>query len=153
LRIYLQEQGYRYDVVDAVLSAKDPLVNLIDTFDRVAEVDKLVKTPGYKAFHESAIRLSRILKGHQVSGTISADLLSQEEEKELYNSINKIKDSFDSYDDLVSDLSRSIQAIEKFFDKVMVMDKDEQIKNNRLTMVNIADKKFKYLADFSKIVF
>ena len=42
--------------------------------------------------------------------------------------------------------------INNFFDNVMVMDKDEQIKNNRLALLKNIDTLIKSTADFGKIV-
>ena len=42
--------------------------------------------------------------------------------------------------------------INNFFDNVMVMDKDEQIKNNRLALLKNIDTLIKSIADFGKIV-
>ena len=39
----------------------------------------------------------------------------------------------------------------EFFDNVLVMDKDEKIKENRLKLLALAKEKFEKLADFSKI--
>ena len=42
--------------------------------------------------------------------------------------------------------------INNFFDNVMVMDKDENIKHNRLALLKNIDDLIKTIADFSKIV-
>ena len=39
----------------------------------------------------------------------------------------------------------------KFFDDVLVMDKDEKIKNNRLALLNELKNKYIMLTDFSKL--
>jgi len=41
--------------------------------------------------------------------------------------------------------------IEKFFENVLVMDNDEQVKNNRLALLTILKEKYEKIADFSKI--
>ena len=50
-------------------------------------------------------------------------------------------------------LVKVIPYITEFFDKVLVMDKDEKIKQNRLSMLYAIKQKFAKIADFSKIVF
>ena len=42
-------------------------------------------------------------------------------------------------------------AITAFFDNVLVMDSDENVKNNRLSMLTRLKEKFEKLCDFSKI--
>jgi len=44
------------------------------------------------------------------------------------------------------------KAIDAFFDAVMVMDKDERIKTNRLTLLKVIDNYLLCTADYSKIV-
>ena len=39
----------------------------------------------------------------------------------------------------------------KFFDDVLVMDKDEKVKNNRLALLNELKNKYIMLTDFTKI--
>lgn len=62
LKVYLNDQGYRYDVVDAVLNSKDPLVDILDVIERIKVVSELVKDDKFTPFHESANRLLRLLK-------------------------------------------------------------------------------------------
>ena len=44
------------------------------------------------------------------------------------------------------------KAIDAFFDAVMVMDKDERIKTNRLSLLKAIDNYLLETADYSKIV-
>ncbi|MCR4881473.1 MAG: glycine--tRNA ligase subunit beta [bacterium] len=45
-----------------------------------------------------------------------------------------------------------VPVIDKFFEDVMVMDNNPEIKNNRLKLLQAADKEFLKIADFTKIV-
>jgi glycyl-tRNA synthetase beta chain len=51
--------------------------------------------------------------------------------------------------DALKELAKPIDA---FFDAVMVMDKDEAVKNNRLALLKAIDALVNRVADFSKIV-
>ena len=42
-------------------------------------------------------------------------------------------------------------AVEKFFNDVLVMDKDENIKNNRISSLGLLKGKYDYLADFGNL--
>ena len=152
LRIYLNEQKYRYDAIDAVLGSKDPLENILDVVERVKIIDKLVKRNDYTPFHESANRLLRILKSVDQDFNIETSLLVHESEKVFYDALNKIDTDKLSYQELIDKLLELNPVIEKFFDDVLVMDKDENIKKNRLSLVYKADQMYKMLADFSKVV-
>ncbi|MGW8323284.1 MAG: DALR anticodon-binding domain-containing protein, partial [Thermodesulfobacteriota bacterium] len=50
-----------------------------------------------------------------------------------------------------SRLSDLVDPINGFFDQVLVMDKDESLKNNRLALLAMVRELFGRVADFSKI--
>ena len=50
------------------------------------------------------------------------------------------------------EISRLRPAVDRFFDKVMVMVEDEGIRANRLALLQTLLKKFSTIADFSEIV-
>ncbi len=150
-RILLNEK-YKYDVVDAVLEAKDPLIDLKDVIKRADIVTELMQKDSYKAFHESANRIQRIIKGQNITGSPDNSLLKDEAEKALWEKAQNIGQSGD-YNVLVSELEGIIPAIEKFFDDVLVMDKNEAIKQNRINLLGFLNEKFMRIADFGKIVY
>ncbi|MEW5820432.1 MAG: glycine--tRNA ligase subunit beta [Cyanobacteriota bacterium] len=153
LRVYLNDQKYRYDAIDAVLDCKDPLKDITDTIERVQIINNLVNESEYGPFHESANRIHRILKNADIKFNVEPSLFSHISENEFNDALDKIDLDSLSHKDVVIKLKELTPIIEKFFDNVLVMDKDERIKNNRLSLVNKADLKYKTLADFSKIVY
>ena len=42
-------------------------------------------------------------------------------------------------------------TVSKFFEDVLVMDKDENVKNNRIALLSLLKGKYEHLTDFSKI--
>ncbi|OGH99879.1 MAG: glycine--tRNA ligase subunit beta [Candidatus Melainabacteria bacterium GWF2_37_15] len=140
LRILLNEK-YKYDVVDAVLGAKDPLIDLKDVMHRLEVVNQLIQKESYKQFHESANRIQRIIKGHTITGNPQDSLFQVEAEKKLWKKAQTVE------------LEELVPYIEKFFDDVLVMDKDEAIKQNRLNLLGFLNERFMQIADFSKIVY
>lgn len=151
LRIYLTEQGYRYDAVDAVLSARDPLANILDVVERVKLVDILVKEDNYTPLHESANRILRIIKKFEGEPVVGEDLFESDSEGHLYKALSDI-DTGSGYQQIIERLKALTPVVESFFDDVLVMHEDEKVKNNRLALVKLADTKYKALADFSKVV-
>lgn len=145
---------YRYDVVEAVLSSNDPLVDVKDVKTRAELLSKLVLKPEYSAFHESAIRIHRIIKSDDVNllPSPSSNLFVHEIEGQLWDCAKSIEHNTLDYDKLVEKLEECIPFIEKFFENVLVMDKNEKIKDNRLSLLGNIRNKFLKLADFSKIV-
>ena len=82
--------------------------------------------------------------------SVNPALFVENAEKELYNAIIKVSETND-YKVYLSELENLNPAVTKFFDDVLVMDKDEKIKNNRLALLTLLRKKYDYLTDFSKI--
>ena len=56
-----------------------------------------------------------------------------------------------NYNDYLQTLIAVNPTVTKFFDDVLVMDKDEKVKNNRLALLNELKNKYIMLTDFSKL--
>jgi glycyl-tRNA synthetase beta chain len=52
----------------------------------------------------------------------------------------------------LAEISRIRPAVDTFFDKVMVMVEDEEIRANRLALLQTLLREFSTIADFSEIV-
>ncbi len=135
---------YKKEVLEAC-SAKNPCEDLCDYLERV----KVTATITNEKLIENANRVVRILK-EDVVGNVSPSLFVFDAEKELYNAISAI--SFNgNYAEHLKNLISINNTVTKFFDDVLVMDKDEQIKNNRLALLNELKNKYIMLTDFSKL--
>ena len=85
--------------------------------------------------------------------SIDVKLFNTEAENLLYESLQNISRSkILSYRELYELLTKLVPVIDKFFEDVMVMDENIQIKNNRLRLLEEADQAFLSIADFTKIV-
>lgn len=80
---------------------------------------------------------------------LNQDLLIEEPEKELFTAATKAKDKLIETDYKV--LFELKDPINTFFDKVLVMDKRTEIKENRLALLQTVRGVFDSLGDFSKI--
>lgn len=147
LIIFLSDT-HRKDVLEACSKSKNPLDDLCDFVKRVEFLSKIVEKPEFLAVNESANRISRILNGTSV-GSVNPALFVHDCEKKLFEAVNKIKN--DSYEILFEGLIQANPAIVKFFDDVLVMDKDEKIKQNRLAMLSMLKEKYDLIADFSAL--
>ena len=67
---------------------------------------------------------------------------------------NDVEDALNSknYNEVIGKLFSLAGPIDEYFVKVMVMDEDENKKNNRLSVLKRLDKLFKKVGDFEKIV-
>lgn len=148
LKIYLNDT-FKKDIIDAaILADKSALANLCDLLERVKLLSEVIEKSNFAPVVESAIRVGRILK-ETVDATINPSLFVLDAEKNLFAGINQIKN--DSYQILFESLVQINPIIEKFFEDVLVMDKDEAIKANRLAMLGMLKKNYGLIADFSAL--
>ena len=86
-----------------------------------------------------------------------AVLFKQDEEKELFDKINDIRKAFtykerkESYENHLKLLSDAKLSTDKFFDNVKVNDENNDIKNNRLELLQRLCSTFNTFIDFSKL--
>ena len=98
---------------------------------------------------ENANRVLRILKD-EVKTDVKENLFLEQAEKDLYQAIQSVNFSGD-YEKYLKDLISINPTVTKFFDDVLVMDKDDNIKNNRLSLLNSLKNKYIILTDFAKL--
>ncbi len=151
--IILLSDKYKHDILEACISEKDVLTDLEDFITRLNIVSGIIKQNDYGLFHESINRIIRIIKNETNFSSVNETLLTVNSEKTLWTQTKKINEKELSYDNLETALFELVPAISDFFDKVLVMDKDESIKKNRINLLNEVKNKFSAIADFSKIVY
>ena len=151
--IIMLSDKYKHDIIEACISGKDVLSDLKDLIVRLDIVSDIVNKETYSQFHESINRIIRLIKTENDFTTVKEDLFVIQAEKDLYNAAKNINENTLDYNQLEEKLVKIIPFITEFFDKVLVMDKDENIKQNRLNLLYSIKQKFTKLADFSKIVF
>lgn len=155
LKNVLADAGIRYDVVDAVFVTVDDIYGV---FLRAQAVNEAVKQDMEKTI-QAFVRAGNIArKAEDVQAAVEADILAEQVEKDLYKAYevaaSKVEKEIvaQDYAGAIATLSQLAAPIDAFFDGVMVMDKDEKIKNNRLGLLKLVDNLVCQVADFSKIV-
>ena len=141
--IFLSEK-YNKNILEACAS-KNPLFDIADYVERV----KIVKDLNSPQLLENANRVIRILKDTS-ENTITESYFKEDAEKVLYANLQKFNDNVD-YKTYLNELENLNPSVTKFFDDVLVMDKDENVKKNRLALLTLLRKKYDFLTDFSKI--
>ena len=141
--IIFLHSDYSKNILEAC-AAINPCKDLCDYVQRVKAVSSGVD----EKLLENANRVLRILK--EEAGAVDESLFSLEAEKELYKAVQGISFSGD-YREYLDAITRINPVVTKFFDDVLVMDKDEKIKNNRLALLNTLKNKYIILTDFSKL--
>ena len=155
LKNVLADAGIRYDVVDAVFVTVDDIYGV---FLRAQAVNEAVKQDMEKTI-QAFVRTGNIArKAEDVQAAVEADLLAEQVEKDLCKAYEAAASKVEKeivaqdYAGAIATLSQLAAPIDAFFDGVMVMDKDEKIKNNRLGLLKLVDNLICQVADFSKIV-
>ena len=141
--IFLADK-YNKNVLEAC-SKKNPLKDIADYVQRVQVVSEM-NSP---QLNENANRVIRILKD-ATGENVNEKYFVEPIEKILYNAINNIDENV-NYNKYLEELESLNSTVSKFFEDVLVMDKDENVKNNRIALLSLLKGKYEHLTDFSKI--
>lgn len=145
-------EEYPQDVISAVLlSGFD---DIIDVRERIRALSFFVKDPDFNNLTASFKRSVNILKGLEDYG-FDENFLLEDSEKRLYLSIIEARKGLHNaiskkdYKAGFKILSSLKPDIDKFFDDVLVMADDENIRKNRLSLLFLLKDLFLTLADIS----
>lgn len=154
LRSYFIDQGIEVDTYGAVRSVRP--TRLLDFADRIQAVQNFRVLPEASSLAAANKRIRNILKKTKAVGqTVNADLLTVTAEQDLYKQVTELEKTvtpkFEAreYSASLTDLARLRPAIDQFFDDVMVMDENEQIRNNRIALLADVNRMFSTVADIS----
>ncbi|EML9902162.1 glycine--tRNA ligase subunit beta [Morganella morganii] len=154
-RAWYQEQGYAIDTIQAVLARRPT---------RPADFDARMKAvTHFRTLDEAAAlaaankRVSNILSKSDdaLNDTVLASLMNAPEEIRLAAYVTDLKTQLaplyaeGKYQEALTELASLREAVDAFFDSVMVMDKDDNIRRNRLTLLNELRNLFLGVADIS----
>jgi len=162
LEFYLKDvRGYTYDVVSAVLAVDSD--DVVDAAARAEAVSKVRGSADFESISGAFKRMKNILrqaseKTKVIAMRVDSSGLQEESEKELaalipqtVASVAKLRAAHD-YEGALLEIAKLRPAIDKFFDKVMVMVDDDNLRANRLALLQTVVKEFSTIADFSEIV-
>ena len=121
--------------------SKDVCKNIIGAYKRASNIiDQEIKT-----------------KKEEIMGQPESFLFKKDEERNLFNKINEIRQYFsstkkqESYDETLKILAEAKITTDNFFDNVIVNDANFQIKKNRLELLKMFCKTYNNFMDFSKV--
>jgi glycyl-tRNA synthetase beta chain len=162
LEFYLKDaRGYAYDVVSAVLAVDSD--DVVDAAARAEAVSKVRGSADFASISSAFKRMKNILrqaaeKTNVIAMRVNAVGLKEESEKELVAlipqtvaTVEKLRAAL-KYEAALLEIAKLRPAIDKFFDKVMVMVDDDNLRANRLALLQSVVKEFSTIADFSEIV-
>lgn len=154
-RAWYQEEGHSVDTIQAVLARRPT---------RPADFDARVKAVSYfRTLDEAAAlaaankRVSNILakSNDQPGEDLQASLLKESAEIQLATHLVVLRDKLQPlfadgrYRDALVELAALRAPVDAFFDGVMVMDEDREVRINRLTLLDQLQKLFLQVADIS----
>ena len=155
LRVILQTQKYTPDLADAVLAVGD--VNITDILKRAGTLAEFRLTSNFEDIYNALNRVLRILP-ENAPETVDTGLLKDNAEKELNAHITEAEPNFEKsiqlreYSELLNQLAALQLTIDKFFDDVLVMAEDVDLRTNRLALLNRIAKHIYAVADLTKLV-
>ena len=155
LRVILQNQQYAPDLADAVLAVGD--VNVIDVLKRANALAEFRLTSNFEEVYNALNRVLRILPS-STPEAVDETLLQDDAEKQLFDRIAAAEPDFKQsiqerdYAKLLTQLAALQPIIDKFFDDVLVMAEEPELRTNRLALLNKIGQNIYAIADLTKLV-
>ncbi len=159
-KVHLKEEGARYDAIDAVLSPEAD--NLLLVARRLEALIVFINEEDGKNLLAGTKRAANILaaeekKGTKVADSVSASLLHEAEEKALFEAVTLASQDAEAaiaredFNGAMLALAKLRGPVDTFFEKVLVNDEDENVRANRLALLDQIRAATGKVADFSKI--
>ena len=162
LKNYMKEKNIRLDIIEAAISSYG-IDNMIKVYKKALTLNKLINKDIGLAVISCYKRTSNILDQElknpefELSNNTDPGLFKNDFEKSLYKKIHDLRKYFTSiskdenYELSLKNLAESKNTVFDFFDNVMVNDKDEAIKKNRLKLLQMLRKTYENYLNFSSI--
>ncbi|GAF22946.1 LOW QUALITY PROTEIN: glycyl-tRNA synthetase beta chain [Bacillus sp. JCM 19047] len=151
------DSGYRYDVVEAVLSA--PIVDVYSMFAKAEAINEQLNEPAFKKAVEALSRVTNLAQKAETDTTIDESLFENESETKLLAATVEVEmslvEAWKQHDAIAAYniLEACQDAIHSFFEQTMVMVEDPDVRANRLALLKRLAHSIQSFADFQQIVF
>lgn len=151
-----KDLGIRYDVIDAVLN--NNLNDISDIHTRALELNRWLQKDELVEMLTAFNRVSTLAQKATID-IVKEELLKEDAEIKLYNGFKEIKLNVESllvdkkYNQALDAFATLRPLVDNLFDNVMVMDKDESVKENRLGLLKQIYSTMLTICDLSKIVY
>ena len=152
LRNLLLDQGYRYDIVDAVITTQG--LNPAGAARATAQLSDWVARPDWRNILPAYARCVRITRDQPERYTVDPQALVEAAERDLLAAIEGAEAAPrhpGSVDDFLNALLPMISVINRFFDEVLVMTKDPRQRNARLGLLQRLSALADGVADMSRL--
>ncbi|KAB2682189.1 glycine--tRNA ligase subunit beta [Brucella pseudintermedia] len=159
-KVHLKEEGARYDAIDAVLTPEAD--NLLLVARRLEALIVFINEEDGKNLLAGTKRAANILaaeekKGTKVADKVDVSLLREAEEKALFEAVTLASTEAEAaiaredFNGAMLALAKLRGPVDTFFEKVLVNDEDENVRANRLALLDLIRTATGKVADFSKI--
>lgn len=156
LRGYLKDKGYSTNEVEAVVSQRPQ--RLDDIVARLEAVRAFAALPQAESLAAANKRITNILKKTDVAiGAVQPQLLKEDAERALHQAVAAsephVHDAFarGDFTTALKTLAGLREAVDTFFDGVMVMADDTALRDNRLALLGELHGLMNRVADISKL--
>ncbi|MBI1891005.1 MAG: glycine--tRNA ligase subunit beta [Burkholderiales bacterium] len=156
LRGLLRDQDYTANEVEAVVSINPDAIDLVP--QQIAAVRAFAALPEAEALAAANKRITNILKKAENAGdTVQQGLLKESAEQGLYEAMSSLKPQVDTayakgdFTATLKLLAKLRTSVDAFFDGVMVMAEDVQLRNNRIALLSQLHGMMNRVADISKL--
>ena len=156
-RAYFSDRDIPVDIIDAVL-ANQP-THPSDVASKIEALVSFRKLPNAESLAAANKRIRNILKkiDRKDIGEVDSGLFKEQAETALHSALENLFGEVEKmfvqheYEQALNKLADLRQPVDQFFDDVMVMDKNEKLKNNRIALLSKIDSLFMQVADFSRL--
>jgi glycyl-tRNA synthetase beta chain len=158
--ILRERRGFAYDEINAAFAAGAD--DLVDAVERVSALKAIRNTKNFPPLAAAFKRIRNILE--KSAGTkdrmqtgVKQELLKDAAELQLQTAAQRIGEEATrrkkekKYRQALEKISELRPAVDFFFDKVLVMHEDENIRRNRIALLGGLLKEFSTIADFSEL--
>jgi glycyl-tRNA synthetase beta chain len=158
LENWLLDRGYKFDEARALVYKNTNTCFVYKNFLKASAIAEFRKDKDFSNLIGLYKRANNIIKQAIEKNILPVDsnfdntLFIMDEEKNLADYVENILiiDN-ENYNNTISKFAKARPVLDSFFDKVLVMDKDEKIRNNRLILLKKLVNVFNEFADFSYI--
>ena len=157
LRAYYLDVGYDGDVFEAVLARRP--IRPIDFDQRMRAVKTFRNLPESESLASANKRIRNILRksGSEIPTVYDSDLLQEGAELDLARAVSELDREVTpffeqrAYTEALCKLAALREPVDRYFDSVMVMVDDPQLRHNRLALLNALSDLFLRVADISRL--
>ena len=152
----LLEEKIRYDVVDALVNSRSRDLYLIS--QRARGLAEAVETEALQELLKAYTRVANLAAKAPPGAAPKEELLLEEEEKELYRACRRLREKGErllargDFTGFLEEGAALRPAVDDFFDKIMVMVEEEDLRQNRLALLREIRDVFLDVVDLGKIV-